>query len=95
MSSPDNMKEANITLCYSKPSAGLIILREQVLGAERFDLAFRTYVERWAFKHPTPDDFFRTMENVAGEDLSWFWRGWFEYNWRFDQGINSIKYVKK
>jgi aminopeptidase N len=67
------MKEANIgLLCYSKPSAGLIILREQVLGAERFDLAFRTYVERWAFKHPTPDDFFRTMENVAGEDLSWF-----------------------
>jgi hypothetical protein len=95
MSSPDNMKEANIgLLCYSKPSAGLIILREQVLGAERFDLAFRTYVERWAYKHPTPDDFFRTMENVAGEDLSWFWRGWFEYNWRFDQGINSIKYVK-
>ncbi|MDG2430941.1 M1 family metallopeptidase, partial [Flavobacterium sp.] len=95
MSSPDNMKEANIgLLCYSKPSAGLIILREQVLGAERFDYAFRTYVERWAFKHPTPDDFFRTMENVAGEDLSWFWRGWFEYNWRFDQGINSIKYVK-
>jgi hypothetical protein len=95
MSSPDNMKEANIgLLCYGKPSAGLIILREQVLGADRFDLAFRTYVERWAFKHPTPDDFFRTMENVAGEDLSWFWRGWFEYNWRFDQGINSIKYVK-
>lgn len=95
MSSPDNMKEANIgLLCYAKPSAGLIILREQVLGADRFDLAFRTYVERWAFKHPTPDDFFRTMENVAGEDLSWFWRGWFEYNWRFDQGINSIKYVK-
>tara|TARA_R110000868_G_scaffold145581_4_gene365836 strand:+ start:586 stop:2853 length:2268 start_codon:yes stop_codon:yes gene_type:complete len=95
MSSPDNMKEANIgLLCYSKPSAGLIILREQVLGAERFDLAFRTYVERWAYKHPTPDDFFRTMENVAGEDLSWFWRGWFEYNWRFDQGINAIKYVK-
>jgi aminopeptidase N len=49
-------------------------------------LAFRTYV-RWAFKHPTPDDFFRTMENVAGEDLSWFWRGWFQYNWRFDQGL--------
>jgi hypothetical protein len=95
MSSPDNMKEANIgTLCYSKPSSGLVILREQVLGPERFDLAFRTYTERWAFKHPTPDDFFRTIENVAGEDLSWFWRGWFQYNWRFDQGINSIKYVK-
>jgi hypothetical protein len=50
-------------------------------------------MERWAFKHPTPDDFFRTMEN-AGEDLSWFWRGWFQYNWRFDQGVNAIKYVK-
>ncbi|MFV5700800.1 M1 family metallopeptidase [Flavobacterium sp. XS2P12] len=95
MSSPDNMKEANIgLLCYSKPSSGLVILREQVLGPERFDLALRTYVERWAYKHPQPDDFFRTIENVAGEDLSWFWRGWFQYNWRLDQGINSIKYIK-
>ncbi|TDE27254.1 M1 family peptidase [Flavobacterium ranwuense] len=95
MSSPDNMKEANIgLLAYSKPSSGLVILREQVLGPERFDLALRTYVERWAYKHPQPDDFFRTIENVAGEDLSWFWRGWFQYNWRLDQGINSIKYVK-
>ncbi|MFA9190730.1 M1 family metallopeptidase [Flavobacterium sp. FZUC8N2.13] len=95
MSSPDNMKEAHIgDLCYSKPSAGLVILREQVLGPERFDLALKTYVERWAFKHPQPDDFFRTMENVGGEDLAWFWRGWFQYNWRFDQGINSIKYIK-
>jgi hypothetical protein len=95
MSSPDNMKESNIgTLCYSKPSAGLVILREQVLGEERFDLAFRTYIKRWAFKHPQPDDFFRTMENVGGEDLSWFWRGWFQYNWQFDQGVNSIKYIK-
>jgi len=95
MSSPDNMKEANIgLLCYFKPSSGLIVLREQVLGPERFDLAFRTYVERWAFKHPSPDDFFRTMENVSGEDLSWFWRGWFVNNWRLDQGVNSVKYVK-
>jgi hypothetical protein len=95
MSSPDNMKEANIgVLCYSKPSAGLVILREQVLGPERFDLALRTYVERWAFKHPAPDDFFRTIENVAGEDLSWFWRGWFVNNWRLDQGVNSVKYVE-
>jgi hypothetical protein len=94
MSSPDNMKEKNIgTLGYSKPGAGLVILREHILGAERFDLAFRTYVKRWAFKHPAPDDFFRTMENVAGEDLSWFWRGWFVNNWRLDQGINSIEYV--
>src|SRR5690606_28996366 len=95
MTSPDNMKEDHICdLCYSKPSAGLVILREQVLGPERFDLALRTYVERCAFKHPQPDDFFRTMENVGGEDLGWFWRGWFQYNWKFDQGINAIKYVK-
>ncbi|GEL11361.1 hypothetical protein SAMN05192550_2014 [Flavobacterium glycines] len=95
MTSPDNMKEAHIgDLCYSKPSAGLVILREQVLGPERFDLAFRTYIKRWAFKHPAPDDFFRTMENVGGEDLSWFWRGWFQNNWKFDQGVNAIKYVK-
>nr|WP_315197229.1 M1 family metallopeptidase [uncultured Flavobacterium sp.] len=95
MSSPDNMKEKNIALlCYFKPSAGLVMLREQILGRERFDLAFRTYVERWAFKHPAPDDFFRTMENVAGEDLSWFWKGWFVNNWSLDQGINSVKYVK-
>jgi len=94
MSSPDNMKESNIgTLGYSKPGAGLIMLREHILGAERFDLAFRTYVERWAFKHPAPDDFFRTIENVSGEDLSWFWRGWFVNNWRLDQGVNFIKYV--
>jgi len=94
ISSPDNMKERNIgTLCYSKPAAGLTILREQIIGNERFDFAFRTYVERWAYKHPAPDDFFRTMENVAGEDLGWFWRGWFLNNWRLDQGINSVKYV--
>lgn len=94
MSSPDNMKEANIgTLVYFKPSSGLRILREQVLGAERFDLAFRAYIERWAYKHPQPDDFFRTIENVSGEDLCWFWRGIFVNNWRLDQGINSIKYV--
>lgn len=95
MSSPDNMKEAHIgDLCYSKPSAALVILREQILGEERFDFAFRTYMNHWAFKHPTPDDFFRTMENAGGEDLSWFWRGWFQYNWKFDQGVNSIKYIK-
>lgn len=95
MSSPDNMKEKNIgILCYFKPSEGLVILREQVLGPERFDTAFKKYIERWAFKHPTPDDFFRTMENVSGEDLNWFWRAWFQNNWRLDQSVNSVKYVK-
>ena len=94
MNSPDVMKESNIgTLCYSKPSAGLVMLREQILSPERFDFAFRTYIERWAYKHPAPDDFFRTMENVSGEDLSWFWRGWFVNNWRLDQGITSVQYV--
>ena len=95
MSAPDNMKESSIgVLCYFKPAAGLVMLREQILGKERFDRAFRTYIERWAFKHPTPDDFFRTMENVGGEDLNWFWRGWFVNNWRLDQSIASVKYVK-
>ncbi len=95
MTAPDGLKERNLgTLAYFKPSMGLIILREQILGKERFDRAFRTYVERWAFKHPAPDDFFRTMENVAGEDLNWFWRGWFMNNWKLDQGVTGVKYVK-
>ncbi|MFT3795986.1 M1 family metallopeptidase [Flavobacterium sp.] len=95
MVAPDGMKESSIgVLCYYKPAEGLTMLREQVLGKERFDLAFRTYISRWAFKHPTPDDFYRTIENVVGEDLGWFWRGWFLNNWRLDQGIASVKYVK-
>lgn len=95
MTAPEGMKESSIGyLCYYKPGSGLTMLREQILGKERFDLAFRTYVARWAFKHPTPDDFFRTIENVAGEDLNWFWRGWFINNWRLDQGISKIKYIK-
>lgn len=94
MSSPDNMKERNIgVLCYSKPSVGLILLREQILGPERFDRAFTTYIDRWAFKHPTPMDFFRTIENVAGENLNWFWRGWFVNNWKADVAVNNVKYV--
>lgn len=95
MSAPDNLKEPHLgILAYQKPGSGLNMLREQILGKERFDYAFRTYVERWAFKHPMPDDFFRTIENVAGEDLNWFWRGWFMNNWQLDQGITKVKYVK-
>ncbi|MDI9311722.1 MAG: M1 family metallopeptidase [Limnohabitans sp.] len=91
---PDGMKEASLgLLAYYKPAEGLNILRNQVLGKERFDKAFRIYTERWAFKHPTPDDFFRTIENVAGEDLNWFWRSWFINNWQFDQAISKVKYV--
>ena len=92
---PDVMQEDNIGyLCYFKPMSALVILREQILGKERFDNAFRTYIERWAFKHPQPDDFFRTMENVGGEDLNWFWRSWILNNWRLDQGIAKVKYYK-
>ncbi|MBW4891259.1 M1 family metallopeptidase [Mucilaginibacter sp. HMF5004] len=92
---PDNTKEPNTgTLLYNKPAAGLTLLREQVLGAQRFDLAFRTYINRWAFKHPTPDDFFHTMENVSGENLNWFWRSWIVNNWRLDQAVRTVKYVK-
>ena len=90
----DNLKERNNgTLLYNKPSAGLVLLREQILGPERFDYAFRTYIKRWAYKHPTPDDFFRTIENAAGESLQWFWRGWFANTWRLDVGVRSVKYV--
>ena len=90
----DNLKEKNNgTLLYSKPGAGLVLLREQVIGQERFDLAFKTYIDRWAYKHPTPDDFFRTIENVAGENLQWFWRGWFQNNWRLDVAVRDVKNI--
>lgn len=93
--SPDNLKERNLgILAYYKPSAGLSLLRDHILGPKRFDEAFTAYIDRWAYKHPTPDDFFRTMENVAGEDLRWFWRGWFINNWKVDQAITKVKYVK-
>lgn len=77
---------------YEKPGAGLDILRNHILGVTRFDSAFRIYIDRWAFKHPTPWDFFRTMENVSGEDLSYFWRGWFFTNSKLDQGVTDVKY---
>lgn len=94
MSSADNMRERSIgLLAYYKPAFALSILREHVLGIERFDRAFKTYIDRWAYKHPTPDDFFRTIENVAGENLNWFWRSWFVNNWQLDQGVSDVKYV--
>ena len=94
LSQPANLKERNTgILLYFKPGMGLTMLREQILGPERFDFAFRTYVARWAFKHPTPDDFFRTMENASGESLQWFWRGWFLNNWRLDVAVRDVKYV--
>ena len=79
---------------YSKPAAGLYMLREVILGHELFDKAFKTYAQRWMFKHPTPADFFRTMEDASGTDLDWFWRGWFyttDYNDIGIKGINRYK----
>jgi hypothetical protein len=78
-------------LQYQKTGVGLMILREYVLGAERFDDAFRTYIRRWAFKSPQPADFFRTMEDVAGMDLAWFWRGWFLEDAMLDQAVESVR----
>lgn len=90
---PDVVQQRNLGIAaYYKPSQMLHALRQHVLGAERFDKAFKEYIHRWAFKHPTPWDFFHTMENVGGEDLAWFWRGWVLNTWRIDQGIKSVKY---
>src|SRR3546814_7499034 len=68
-------------------------LRELVLGQDRFDYAFRTYMQRWAFKHPTPLDSFRTMEDASGENLDWFWKAWFYNNYTLDQGVSKVAYV--
>jgi len=93
---PDGMAERNIGYnLYSKPGLGLKLLRDQILGPDRFDYAFQQYIKNWAYKHPTPYDFFRSMENGAGEDLSWFWRGWFLNSWKSDQAIGEVKEVKK
>ncbi|GAA4320840.1 M1 family metallopeptidase [Flaviaesturariibacter amylovorans] len=90
---PDAVQQANLGVtAYFKPAMMLGALREVVLGPERFDLAFREYIRRWAFKHPTPNDFFHTMENVSGEDLGWFWRGWVFGNWKLDQAVTAVKY---
>ena len=93
MLTPDAMKERNIGVAlYFKPGLGLALLRKEILGPDRFDYAFREYIKRWAYKHPTPWDFFRTMDNVAGEDLHWFWKAWFLENYKFDQAIASVTY---
>ncbi len=79
---------------YGKPATGLNILRETIMGRELFDMAFKEYCERWAFKHPTPADFFRTMEDASGVDLDWFWRGWFYSIENVDIALDSINWYK-
>jgi hypothetical protein len=79
---------------YSKPATALNILRETIMGRELFDYAFKEYSRRWAFKHPTPADLFRTMEDASGEDLDWFWRGWFYGTDACDIALDSVKFAK-
>lgn len=79
---------------YSKPATALNILRETVMGRELFDYSFKTYARRWEFKHPTPEDFFRTMEDASAVDLDWFWRGWFYGIDPVDISLDSVKYYR-
>jgi hypothetical protein len=91
---PDAMPEMEIgSLAYYKPAMGLKILSEAVVGEERLILALREYIRRWAFKHPTPFDFFHTVEDVVGEDLGWFWKSWFFENYKIDQAVKTAKYI--
>jgi hypothetical protein len=92
---PDVVQTYNLGFtAYYKPAMGLIILREVILGEDRFDFAFRSYIRRWAYKHPTPMDFFNTMENASGEKLDWFWRGWFYSTDNLDQSVEAVEYIK-
>ena len=91
MTYPDQVPgQAGGYVLYFKPAAGLRILRDAVLGPERFDDAFQTYIRRWAYKHPQPADFIRTMEDVSGEDLDWFWRGWLYGTDSFDAAVTGL-----
>ncbi len=91
MTAPDQLPSDFVSpAAYDKPALALRLLREVVVGPERFDAAFREYYRRWAYKHPTPADFFRTMEDGVGEDLSWFWRSWLYTTQQLDQAVDSI-----
>jgi hypothetical protein len=93
MSSSDNILPGTFgPNAYSKPATGLNILRETVMGRELFDFAFKEYSRRWAFKHPTPADFFRTMEDASGVDLDWFWKGWFYGVEAANQAIAEVEW---
>ena len=90
MSNPENVYQLGPN-AYAKPATALNILRETVMGNEVFDHAFKTYARRWMFKHPTPEDFFRTMEDASATDLDWFWRGWFYSTDVVDIGVKNVK----
>ena len=90
MSNSENIYQFGAN-AYGKPATGLNILRETIMGRELFDHAFKTYANRWKFKHPTPEDFFRTMEDASAVDLDWFWRGWFYSTDYTDIGVKTVK----
>ena len=92
----DVVQQQNLGVAaYFKPGMMLHVLRNEVLGKERFDMALKEYVRRWAFKHPTPWDFFHTIENVAGEDLNWFWRSWALNTWKFDVAVKDVSVIRE
>lgn len=95
MTMSDNIRQEEFgPNAYYKPAAALTILRETVMGPELFDAAFKEYAERWAFKHPKPADFFRTMEDASAVDLDWFWRGWFFTNDHVDVEVSDVKWFR-
>ncbi|MEO7524464.1 MAG: M1 family metallopeptidase [Ferruginibacter sp.] len=96
MTVPEAMSEDMILgfgTYYNQTAYGLNLLRNVVISKERFDYAFRKYTEAWAFKHPTPYDFFHCMNSAAGEDLNWFWKEWFFTNWTLDQAVTAVNYI--
>lgn len=93
MTPSDAMTEEQHYQFYGKTAYGLNLLRTIIVGKERFDYAFRKYTEAWAFKHPTPYDFFHCINNAAGEDLNWFWKEWFFTTWKLDQAVTAVAYV--
>ena len=89
---PDIVNTRNLgNTAYGKPGLGMIMLREYILGVERFDIAFKQYIKNWAFKHPQPSDFFNAMESGAGENLDWFWRGWFYGTGNIDLAVSYVQ----
>ena len=92
MTPPEAIDMQDYNRYYNKTALGLNILRNQVLGPERFDYAFNQYIKNWAFKHPLPYDFFRTMNDAGGEDLNWFWYEWFFTGWQLDQAVDTVTY---
>ncbi len=94
MATSDNQGRSFGPNGYSKPAAALTLLRETVMGPELFDKAFKEYAQRWAFKHPKPADFFRTLEDASAVDLDWFWRGWFYTTDNVDLTVDEVKWYK-